>query len=603
MLPSSIPTLDPSQTPSTSPSSVPSSGPSGVPSVVPSKEPSSAPSDTPSTSPTKMPSEEPSGEPSVSPSDRPSTFPSAEPSQSPSVAPSKSPSSVPSDTPSSEPTEQPSPAPSTDPSALPSSQPSSQPTDYPSSQPSAVPSVSPSALPTMAPSVVPSSTPSKTPSAAPSSQPTEQPSQYPSPAPSMTPSLLPSSAPSDMPSGSPSFQPSSIPTEKCPLQADGSFGTITGSSEEVLVDYDYEVETTATEQSNLVPAVERAINNALLPLLFSDLCSDDENTRRMLLEEGIRLDGQSGIRRLQTEIVALSPNPLDSIQTGDICLNEGSIGPGNSCSVIRGRLSLYGVFPTQDSIARSRAEVISAIRLGMEDDAFVSVHPSIVRLFFVERNTTIPQIESPNQVRSVEIRADSDGPFPWVVAASVASLVIFGTVVGWRKLRRNKENADDGDSAEKDSTSQEIAAHDDASMISSESDVTEHPDGISAVYGIRDADGYNRAYRRLAVYGIGDADGYHRHFSVHSDASESVSTSSSTAISSEGTNHADERQHTLGISSRDLYTSESIMEANSILFSKSTRDYSDDGDDGWRREQNGTGSRLRLEAESGDTTV
>uniref|UniRef100_A0A7R9WMT4 Uncharacterized protein n=1 Tax=Pseudictyota dubia TaxID=2749911 RepID=A0A7R9WMT4_9STRA len=309
----------------------------------------------------------------------------------------------------------------------------------------------------------------------PSSQPSEQPSQYPSTAPSMAPSSEPSSTPSDMPSGSPSFQPSSSPTGQCRLQPDGSFGDITGSPEEVY--YDYEVETnTAAVQNDLIPAVEKAINDVLLPVLFSDLCSDGENARRTLLDRKVATTGLRGVRRLEAQMVALSPNPPDMLQTADVCANEDKIGPGNSCSVVRGRLSIYGVFTTEGDLSRTRAAVTDAIRLGMEGDALVASHPSIVRLFFVQRNTTIPQMENPNQVQSVDVRADGGGAFPWVIAASIVSLVIVGSVLGWRKLRKNQEvdeDEDEGSDGEHDIAPQQMMdVEHDASIDVSESEGT-----------------------------------------------------------------------------------------------------------------------------------
>jgi len=162
--------------------------------------------------------------------------------------------------------------------------------------------------------------------------------------------------------------------------------------------------------------------------------------------------------------------------TADVCANEDKIGPGNSCSVVRGRLSIYGVFTTEGDLSRTKAAVTDAIRLGMEADTLVSSHPSIVRLFFVQRNSTIPQIENPNQVRSVDVRADGGGAFPWVIAASIVSLVIVGSVLGWRKLRKNQEvdeDEDEGSDGEHDIAPQQMMdVEHDASIDVSESEGT-----------------------------------------------------------------------------------------------------------------------------------
>eukprot|EP00567_Pseudictyota_dubia_P007647 CAMPEP_0197448436 /NCGR_PEP_ID=MMETSP1175-20131217/17440_1 /TAXON_ID=1003142 /ORGANISM="Triceratium dubium, Strain CCMP147" /LENGTH=571 /DNA_ID=CAMNT_0042980183 /DNA_START=37 /DNA_END=1752 /DNA_ORIENTATION=+ len=411
-LPTSAPTLHPSTAPSTSPSAVPSTAPSAAPTLAPSMMPSNAPSSQPTGRPSEKPSAVPTFSPSFMPSDGPSVSPSDQPSPSPSAAQS--------DEPSSQPTEQPTTTPSTELSVSPSPWPSLAPTDGPSSQPSAEGSDSPSSQPSAAPSVSTSSTPSQTPSTSPSSRPSEQPSK----------------------------DPSSIATEKCTLEPNGSFGDVTSSSEEVLVAYDYEVETNTAVTSDMIPTVERAINDVLLPVLFSDSCSDDNNVRRALLEQGMGVVGLRGVRRLQTQMVALSPNPPDEIQ-GDTCSNEGKIEAGNSCFVVSGRLSVYtirfGIEEEEDMSA-----VLSAIRLGMEEGILADAHPSIARLFFVERNNTVPKVVNPNESRFVDIQAGGGNPFPWAIAGSLVSLVIVGTVVAWSKMRRKQHDLDEDIGEEED---------------------------------------------------------------------------------------------------------------------------------------------------------
>jgi len=296
--------------------------------------------------------------------------------------------------------------------------------------------------------------------------------------------------------------------------------------------------------------------------------------------------------KLETDPTCICLTSLNA----DACVNGEIIEPGNSCSVVRGRLSVYGVFASEDEVSRLQEEVIGAIKLGMEEDSFIYAHQSLVRLYFVERNSVFPPIVTPNQVGSVDLRADSDGPFPWVIAAAVASLVIFGTLVGWRKLRRNQEDEDEDEDNGKEEHSifqqmvkdvASIASHremdmEDASIYSSESSGTQKHEGISAIYGIADADGY-------------------RQFSVHSlsDISECPSISSSTGDASEGASDTDRSQSTLGIAARDENESEIYLNTNRILFSptksnSSESDGSDDSDISWKGGEKGGWKKVKV---------
>lgn len=366
-----------------------------------------------------------------------------------------------------------------------------------------------------------------------------------------------------------------------------------GSTENIVVDYDYEIETNTAVQSDMIPAVERAINDVLLAVLFSELCGgEDDLGRRTLLEGGAtEVMSLRGIRKLQTTAVAaLSPSPPDLVQTGDTCLNDDKIKAGSSCSVVSGRLSIYGNFSASEDASRAaRTAVADTIQRGMENDELVSAHPSIVRLFFVPRNSSFP-LGDTSEVRFVDVRADGGGgSFPLIIAASIASLAIFGIAVGWNKsLRGNEDEQEEVDDADGDgahvlsakrrslvpeddcAASWQMmngAAVEEASVLSSVSDETYAPEAISAVYGITDAHGYRR--HPLALHASEPA----------VVAALDFLALSNSAASNEENGDMGERLCNLGIASRREFNSEGIMTANSVLFSTPNKGGDDEHED------------------------
>jgi len=627
VVPSAIPTEKPSAVPSGSPSAAPSPSPSAHPSVSPSSPPSSAPTNMPSTYPTNIPSPQPSrfpsatpstspsSTPSIAPTVSPSTAPSAEPSyvptSLPSVVPSASPSAVPTSSPSDEssgspsalpslvPSVHPSEPPSYKPSAMPSFQPTEQlstmpsmvPTSFPSYTPSISPSPAPSQLPSVGPSIAMSYIPSIMPTNKPSSQPTHEPSLDPSRAPSMAPTFISSFSPSAAPSGEPFLQPSSTPTNECYLNSDGSFGNVSGAPESIVIDYDYEVEVNTTVQSNMIPAVETAINDALLPVLFNDLCKNENDTRRALQEDGEQLVALHGIRRLQAQVAGLSPNPLDSIQTGEPCLNVAKIKSGNSCIVVRGGLSIYGFFTSEDDNIQTSDAVTNAVQAGMEGGAFASAHPSIVRLFLVQRSISTPLSDTEAEVRSADIRADSRGAFPWVIISCISTVFVLGVIYGWNKFSKKKKRQgtdnvdDDAEEAlmakrslppldmdeipeDYDSASswqmRGVAVEEMSAGLSDGDETQNTPDVIGALYGIAAAERY---LRQLPPGGSQ---------SVSADEMECSSIASSAENAAASVDSVDETHSPLGVSPRNQFKLESIMRANSILFSRRKNDYGDE---------------------------
>ena len=107
--------------------------------------------------------------------------------------------------------------------------------------------------------------------------------------------------------------PSQELIEGCRTKLDGTFG-VTSSARALFLNYNYEVELSVDmdpeEVQNLViPSVENAINDGLLPLIFPS-CGDGERRRQLVHEGRERL---RGLRRLE-EVLGVSTRPMDLIQ-------------------------------------------------------------------------------------------------------------------------------------------------------------------------------------------------------------------------------------------------------------------------------------------------
>jgi len=209
-----------------------------------------------------------------------------------------------------------------------------------------------------------------------------------------------------------------------------------------------DVSDAVTLQKDAIPAVEEAINENLLAILFPDACGDGDRrkmTSEAVVEGMLSLRGGGGKgRKLEAQTLGLSPNPLDVVQQSDAC--ETAVDdPNNKCAVTRGGLTIFLLDPTEEEENVARARVLDSIEAGMEEDTLVSSHVSIVEIVYKERMNGDPPIETenPNAVQGADLRANSGGSFSVLVAAGVASLAIIGAILGWRSLKKKGDKDDD----------------------------------------------------------------------------------------------------------------------------------------------------------------
>ena len=205
-------------------------------------------------------------------------------------------------------------------------------------------------------------------------------------------------------------------------------GNLFGSSEgdPRFLDYGYELETRPDEipgsmSAIVLPPLEVAFNNFLLPELFPQNCSND---------------GAIPIRGLL--VLGISALPADEPRPEVVC--KGPTAPGNSCLFMRG--SLIAFVDENEDLEPLEDRVRARLKVGMDANAFVSTHPSIVRVTYVETGidglpTLPPETDVPREgsvdVIEVEGGADDDDlVLPIVLGAAACIIIAVGAIVARR---------------------------------------------------------------------------------------------------------------------------------------------------------------------------
>ena len=219
------------------------------------------------------------------------------------------------------------------------------------------------------------------------------------------------------------------PTQPVVASCETSAG-IYGSTQStpLTVSYGYELETTPLSipelQNDVIPPLEIAFNNFLLPNLFPGVC------------------GQVSARRRRLAVRGISTVPAD-VPIVTVPCQTPKKDTANDCVFVRGRLMLY----TDESGPREgyTNTVRNGLEFGMSNDAFVDAHNSIVKVTFVETDingfpadytpTPSPEDEDPlsdDETRAIDVQgADDDDRellLPLLLVAGAVLIVVTGIV-------------------------------------------------------------------------------------------------------------------------------------------------------------------------------
>jgi hypothetical protein len=218
-----------------------------------------------------------------------------------------------------------------------------------------------------------------------------------------------------------STHPAPTGMQNCFVQPDGFFGSFGDS--QIVVRFTYELETNAgTTALDVIPSLERAFSDAILPELFVEECHSHHGN--VVLQSQLAATG-------------VSTKPDDLVLQSLAC---GQANDGNStCVVVKGELTLF-VDGTPDGI---ETQILAILKDHMKKDEFLSAHDGIKRVTFVDVDSSV------NAGTGVELSptpAPASGPrldILYGVLAALAALLLILAIVVWR--RKHDEDADSQD--------------------------------------------------------------------------------------------------------------------------------------------------------------
>ena len=216
--------------------------------------------------------------------------------------------------------------------------------------------------------------------------------------------------------------PTRAPT-RCTV-SNGSFGATLGDPASVM--FGYEVETDPNLQSGpldvqVLPPLEEAMTRFLLPVLFPDTCGVESTTTRM-------------VNRRRLEVIGINSRPDDKISPGVQC-NELD-DENNNCAFVDGELTMNYVLRGTETQESFVSLILDRLRFGMDSDAFLPAHPSIVRVTF------IVGVEGTDVVdRDPNDTDDSIDWWPWLVIGGVLFIACCG-LIAFRMSRTPRDFAE-----------------------------------------------------------------------------------------------------------------------------------------------------------------
>lgn len=176
--------------------------------------------------------------------------------------------------------------------------------------------------------------------------------------------------------------------------------------------------------NDILPALELAINEQLLSILFPLKCGDKENDR---------------YRRL--DLVGISSRPEEMVLEGVSC-QLSLANSSHECVVVEGGAKLF----VDGNASDTKRQVLEAIKDGMDNDKFLYAHGAIVRLTFTKINTEGISTQDAGvlSTRSSE-NTTSVPPYVYVAGAGAGALLVAGALVFFQRKQKEDEDEDDGE--------------------------------------------------------------------------------------------------------------------------------------------------------------
>jgi hypothetical protein len=212
-----------------------------------------------------------------------------------------------------------------------------------------------------------------------------------------------------------------LASAECATEENKLFGSSDGDRN--ILEYAYELETNpnlilGSLSSDVLPELEVAFNDYLLPILFPETCavskSSSTSTNRL------------GQQQRNLQLMGLSAAPNDVPEPQIPCQRQ--VESGNTCFFIQGSLILYlkGNMDVHDLDQLVR----DSLEEGMRKDVFLQAHPSIVRVTYVDTNSLIEgDINGSSDELERGQESDNNLVLPIVLASTACVMVAVGVAV------------------------------------------------------------------------------------------------------------------------------------------------------------------------------
>lgn len=226
--------------------------------------------------------------------------------------------------------------------------------------------------------------------------------------------------------GNSNNEPSGSSSAVCST-TDGDFGSQDGRL--VSVSFGYELETKPVNDfvlfQEVLPPLEAAFANYLLPIFFEDDCSSKS--------------GQNGVAGRRLQVVGISALPDDLPILDIVCSTLKD--DGNDCLVMLGEISLY----LDGRRLSSEDDVRKALKKGMRKGEFVEADERIVRVSYVDLAVVDTSFTGgPNGNSGV---GSADGGISTVlvglVVVAATGFILIGAMIAYRRRSRQNNSGED----------------------------------------------------------------------------------------------------------------------------------------------------------------
>jgi len=191
-------------------------------------------------------------------------------------------------------------------------------------------------------------------------------------------------------------------------------------------------------ESDIIPAVERAIADGILPLIVGE-CSKDDRVRRRLHAQNGGVLFTSRERDLEIFAVSFYPEDFRPEQSDGQCrfqsLND------TECSIVSGALSVCST-----DFETDKGRVLDAIKNGMDNDDYVDAHEDIVKVTYI--SVDVDSVVNPGNILSPPVVTNDESrgldPVYWAVIGG-GTAAILAIVFAGRRLIGDEEDEEEGD--------------------------------------------------------------------------------------------------------------------------------------------------------------